>query len=214
MASPESSPSLNLVQQGAAAMRWVAKLGEFVQRRAAYVTQSRPGEHTTVMQEQTTWSPTARAGVQAETEPLFDRAQARRLHELTAGAPQLYGAVSQGGGSDSSASYTRDQLEQEVRRQVEQAMERQKEVMHENQQLRLELERLRKEVGEVLGAQAGTINGVSKAIQQDFQDTTVSKGVMFFSKHLIMYPKEIQEDREEILVYFVDMARVMEVNGL
>ena len=145
--APAESPSgLNLVQHGAAAMKWVAKLGEFVQRRAAYVTQSRPGEHTTVMQEQTVWSPTAsRNNTRGETEPLFDRSQARRLQELTAGAPHLYGAVQPGVGSESSASYTRDQLEQEVRRQVEQAMERQKGVVEENQRLRMELERLQNE---------------------------------------------------------------------
>ena len=149
VAAAENTSGLNLVQHGAAAMKWVAKLGEFVQRRAAYVTQSRPGEQTTmttVMQEQTVWSPTAsRNTAQGETEPLFDRSQVRRLQELTAGAPHLYGAVRHGGGSESSASYTKDQLEQEVRRQVEQAMDRQKEVVEENQRLRMELERLRGE---------------------------------------------------------------------
>ena len=147
VAAPESSQGFNFVQQGAAAMKWVAKLGEFVQRRAAYVTQSRPGEHTTVVQE-TVWSPTASQVAATETEPLFDRSQVRRLREMAAGAPQLYGAVSRsaGGGSDSSASYTREQLEQEVRKQVERAMESQRSVVDENQQLRMELERLRKEV--------------------------------------------------------------------
>ena len=195
-------------------MRWVARLSEFVQWRASYVSQGRPGEHeqTTVVQE-TVWSPTSRATAGAETQPLFRRTQVRRLQDMTTAAPQLYGAVPQrGGGSESSASYTRDQ---EVRRQVEQAMEKQRGVSEENRALKAELERARREAAErreavaasvlviplygvekVLGL-AGTIKDGSKAIQQDFPDMCVSKGDMCFQYvRMIKYQREIQEDPE------------------
>ena len=157
----ETSSSFNLAQQGAAAMRWVARLSEFVQWRASYVSQGRPGEHeqTTVVQE-TVWSPTSRATAGAETQPLFRRTQVRRLQDMTTAAPQLYGAVPQrGGGSESSASYTRDQLEMEVRRQVEQAMEKQRGVSEENRALKAELERARREAAERREAVAASVAG-------------------------------------------------------
>ena len=93
--SADTSSGFNLAQQGAAAMKWVARLGEFVQRRASYVTQGRSGEHeqTTVVQE-TVWSPSSGADVRAETQPLFSRTQVRRLQDMTTAAPQLYGGGS------------------------------------------------------------------------------------------------------------------------
>ena len=128
-----------IVQQGAAAMKWFAKLGEFVQRRVSQ--QTRPGEQMTVVQE-TVWSPGR--GHQREAEPLFDRSQSQRLREMTMAAPQLYGAVPPpGGGSDSSRSFTREQLESEVKKQVDQAMEQQRVVNHENEMLKREVERLK-----------------------------------------------------------------------
>ena len=132
-----------IAQQGAAAMKWLSKLGEFVQRRVSQ--QTRAGEQTTVLQE-TVWSPRpANRRERSEQEPLFDPVQGRRLQEMAMSAPQLYGAVSTavGGGSDSSRSFSKEQLEMEVRRQVEQAMEQQKSVAEENQKLKLEVERLR-----------------------------------------------------------------------
>ncbi|CAE7274874.1 TY4B-J [Symbiodinium sp. CCMP2592] len=140
-----------IAQQGAAAMKWLSKLGDFVQRRVAQ--QTRPGEQTTVVQE-TVWSPGH--GTRTETEPLFDRSQSRRLRDMALAAPQLYGTVQRsGGGSDSSRSFTKEQLETEVRRQVEQAMEEQRSVSEENQRLRLEVERLRAMAAQ--GVSSGTM---------------------------------------------------------
>ncbi|CAE7421178.1 RE1 [Symbiodinium sp. CCMP2592] len=61
-----------------------------------------------------------------------------------------------GGGSDSSASFTKEQLEQEVKRQVDQAMQRQRGVADENVQLRAEIERLQREA-EATRVQAGML---------------------------------------------------------
>ncbi|CAE7236319.1 GIP, partial [Symbiodinium sp. CCMP2592] len=125
----------------ATAMKWLTRLGEFVQRRVSQ--QTRSGEQTTLVQE-TVWSPGG--NTQQEREPLFDRSQSRRLHEMALAAPQLYGAVQRsGGGSDSSRSFTKEQLESEVKRQIDQAMSEQRAVNEENQRLRLEVERLKAE---------------------------------------------------------------------
>ena len=70
---------------------------------------------------------------------------------MTLAAPQLYGSTAQrAGGSDSSASYTREQMEKEVKRQVEQAMQGHRALSDENQRLRLELEAMRAQTREVL----------------------------------------------------------------
>ena len=118
-----STTGLGFMQQGAAAMRWFSKLGEYVQRRATAHT--RPtGEATTVVEE-TTWSPNRVRSVEGEGEPLFSGRQLRRLRELEGQAPQLYGATGTAAGgasSETSGSYSREQLELEVRKQVEAAM--------------------------------------------------------------------------------------------
>ena len=132
-----------IVQQGTAAMKWLTKLGEFVQRRVSQ--QTRGAEQTTVVQE-TVWSPGRHE--RNESQPLFDRAQSRRLQEMTRVAPHLYGTMAAtrgGGGSESSQSFTKEQLEMEVKKQVDQAMEQQRSVAEENQRLRAELERLKSE---------------------------------------------------------------------
>ncbi|CAE7450198.1 RE1 [Symbiodinium sp. CCMP2592] len=186
VATTDTSLGYNLAQQGAAAMRWVTKLSEFVQRRASYVTQGRAEEQeqTTVVHE-TMWSPTSRAAMSGEDQPLFSRSQARRLHDMAAAAPQLYGSVlHRSGGSESSASYTKDQLEAEVRRQVEQAMEKQRGVSDENRALKAELEKLRR---------------ASKAIQQDFPDMIVSKGVVSLGYvHVTKYQEETLKDSKAV----------------
>eukprot|EP00439_Symbiodinium_sp_Y106_P017730 s318_g2.t1 len=149
---PAVSGGLNLAQHSANAVRWFTRLGEFVQRRVAQ--QTRPGMETTFVHE-TVWSPggTARrsTGGAPENQPLFDHGQSRRLREMTLAAPQLYGSTTQRtGGSDSSASYTKEQMELEVKRQVEQAMRGHKALSDENQRLRLELERSRTQVREMM----------------------------------------------------------------
>ncbi|CAE7242425.1 RE1 [Symbiodinium sp. CCMP2592] len=166
--SPSVSGGLNLAQHGANAVRWFSRLGEYVQRRVAQ--QSRPGVETTLVQE-TIWSPggsTRRtSGGMAENQPLFDHGQARRLREMTLAAPQLYGATSQrAAGSDSSASYTREQMEMEVKRQVEQAMQSQRVLSDENQRS----EALRRSL-----LRAESV--YPKAIHPDFLDTVVSRRV-------------------------------------
>ena len=138
-----STTSTNVIaQQGVAAMKWLSRLGEYVQRRVSQ--QSRPGEQTVMVQE-TVWSPSRQGHERSGTEPLFDREQNKRFQEMALAAPQLYGATQRGagGGSDSSRSFTKEQLELEVRRHVDQAMEQQKQINEENQRLRLEVERLR-----------------------------------------------------------------------
>ena len=110
------------------------------------VTQSRPGIEATVMQE-TVWSPSRSRTTPTGETPLFDRSQNRRLREMAAQAPLLYGQIQAGTArSDSSGSYSREQLEAEVRRQVEQAMgNNQRSLVEENQRLRLQVERLSEE---------------------------------------------------------------------
>ncbi|CAE7866020.1 unnamed protein product [Symbiodinium microadriaticum] len=241
VAAAETPSGLNLVQHGAAAMKWVAKLGEFVQRRAAYVTQPRLGEHTTVMQEQTVWSPTASRNVaQGETEPLFDRGQVRRLQELTAGAPHLYGAVQWEVGQSLRRLIPRTSWSRRFagkwskpwidkkgfskrtnvcgwssRSSEESRLRQVKEAWAIDLVILLE-------VGEMVESEMDEINEVSKATQQDFLDMTVSKGVLLFSVRMIMNPGEILEVKmkfatmclKEFLVYFVDMAEVGEKNVL
>ncbi|CAE7749536.1 RE1, partial [Symbiodinium sp. CCMP2456] len=150
--TPQSGLGLAFAQHGASAARWFTRLGEFVQRRVAQ--QSRPGLETTLVQE-TVWTPGGSARhvtpAQSETQPLFDAGQTRRLREMSLAAPQLYGSTAQrNGGSDSSASYTREQMELEVRRQVEQAMQGQQGLSEENQRLRRELETVRAQALQVL----------------------------------------------------------------
>ena len=110
-------------QHGAAAIRWFSKLGDYMQRRSTTVSRTQPGMETTVVQQETTWSPGGSRPVAATGEPLFTGMQMQRLREMTAAAPQLYGASTGGGASsDASGSYTKDQLEAEVRKQVQAAM--------------------------------------------------------------------------------------------
>ncbi|CAE7228743.1 RE1 [Symbiodinium microadriaticum] len=64
-------------------------------------------------------------------------------------APQLYGATmtaAGGAGSETSGSYSKEQLESEVRKQVEAAMASQRGLVDENQRLRQELEMLKASV--------------------------------------------------------------------
>ena len=131
-----------LAQQGAAAMRWFSRLGEYVQRRAT--SHTRPGGESTATVEETVWSP-GRARADREEEPLFSGRQLRRLRDMEGQAPQLYGTtVSTGGaGSEGSGSFSKEQLENEVRRQVELAMSGQRELADENLRLRQELEHLK-----------------------------------------------------------------------
>ena len=146
-----STAGMSFVQHGAAAMRWFGRLGEYVQRRATAHT--RPtGEATTVVEE-TSWSPTrawsTTTANQGENEPLFSGGQVRRLRELEVQAPQLYGAVATttgGASSETSGSYSKEQLELEVRRQVEAAMTSQRQLVDENQRLRQELEKVKASV--------------------------------------------------------------------
>ena len=131
---------------GAAAVRWFSRIGEFVQRHAAMVSQGRPGIEAAVVQE-TVWSPTRTRQSTTSDPPLFDRSQSRRLQELASQAPLLYGQVAPvQARSDSSESYSREQLEAEVRKQVEKAMTEQRTLTEENQRLRLQVERLSSEV--------------------------------------------------------------------
>ena len=86
-----------------------------------------------VLQE-TVWTPTrSHRRERSENEPLFDREQSRQFQEMALAAPQLYGATQRtgGGGSDSSRSFTKEQLEAEVKKQVDQAMEQQRQVNEE-----------------------------------------------------------------------------------
>ncbi|CAE7275110.1 unnamed protein product [Symbiodinium sp. CCMP2592] len=168
----ESSQGFNLV--GAAAMKWVAKLGEFVQRRAAYVTQSRPGEQTTVVQE-TLWSPTASQAAAAETEarilqlPIPESNLSKKfvskwnkqwlLSEVWLMRINSYGWSWKG--------YEGGRL-----RQVRALMVFKNEILLAG--------------GAVLGRVAVKAEALSKAIQQDFPDMTASKGVMFFNKDVEM----------------------------
>ena len=142
-----SATGLSFMQQGAAAMRWFSRLGEYVQRRATAHT--RPtGEATTVVEE-TTWSPNRARSAESEGEPLFSGRQLRRLRELEGQAPQLYGATmtaAGGASSETSGSYSKEQLESEVRKQVEAAMASQRGLVDENQRLRQELEMLKASV--------------------------------------------------------------------
>ena len=132
-------------QHGAAAIRWFSKLGDYMQRRSTTVSRTQPGMETTVVQQETTWSPGGSRPVAATGEPLFTGMQMQRLREMTAAAPQLYGASTGGGASsDASGSYTKDQLEAEVKKQVQAAMSGQRELAEENQMLRQEVERLKR----------------------------------------------------------------------
>ena len=138
-----SSAAGLFVQQGAAAMRWFSRLGEYVQRRA--VAHTRPGGEATATVEETVWSP-RRLGAGREEEPLFSGRQLRRLRDLEGQAPQLYGSSGigpAGASSEGSGSYSKEQLESEVRRQVELALGGQRELADENLRLRQELEQLK-----------------------------------------------------------------------
>ena len=158
----------NFAQSGAAAVRWFSRLGEYM-RQATMVSQSRPGIEATVVSE-TVWSPggSRRQPAEAET-PLFDTAQSRRLQDMARQAPQLYGPRPQAGAaSDTSGSYTKEQLEAEVRRQVELALTSHKGMAEENQRLRLQVERLSAEVtsGREVGAQASSIVSARQGLVQ------------------------------------------------
>ena len=140
VASP--NPGRTTSQSGTTAFRWFSRLGEFVQRHATMVSQGRPGIEATVVQE-TVWSPGRSRNTAGGDGQLFDRSQTRRLREMAAQAPLLYGQATAGAArSDSSGSYSREQLEAEVRKQVEQAMSSQRILVEENQRLRLQVERL------------------------------------------------------------------------
>ena len=105
------------------------------------VSQGRPGIEATVVQE-TVWSPSRTRQGSTDDPPLFDRSQSRRLQELASQAPLLYGqAAPTQARSDSSGSYSREQLEAEVRRQVEKARKEQRTLAEEKQRLRLQVER-------------------------------------------------------------------------
>ncbi|CAE7917521.1 GIP [Symbiodinium necroappetens] len=176
-----------LAQQG---MKWLSKLGEFVQRKVSQ--QSRPGEQTTVVQE-TVWTPTR--GSRRETEPLFDRSQAHRLQEMALAAPQLYGSVQRAsGGSESSRSFTKEQLENEVKKQVDRALEQQRGVTEENERLKLEVERLK--------AEAATNKMSSTVILRDFLDTVVSKGV------------QVEEMFRDMIVAAIQLDFGVQIKGL
>ncbi|CAE7877177.1 TY4B-J [Symbiodinium necroappetens] len=162
--------------------------------------------------------------------PLFDRTQTRRLQEMTDQAPQLYGPRAQtGAASDTSGSYSKEQLEAEVRRQVELALSSQKGLAEENQRLRLQVERLSTEVSSRggVGRQPSTLmtmgstatrhvdererkgdeatgRGAPKAINLDFLDMGVSKGAD--QKSLTARPKQ-----EAIHVDIRDMRDFQEV---
>ena len=141
----QSSHGRNLAQSGAAAVRWFSRIGEYM-RQATMVSRSRPGIEATVVQE-TVWSPGGTHVRTGEEPPLFDRVQSRRLQEMTAQAPQLYGPRPQtGAASDTSGSYSKEQVEAEVKRQVELALGAQRGLAEENQRLRLQVERLSSEV--------------------------------------------------------------------
>ena len=135
--------SATLAQHGAAAFKWFSKLGEFVQRKTTTVSRTQPGMEATMYQE-TVWTPGgSRPADEAGQEPLFSGQQVRRMRELTASAPQLYGSQGRtGASSDASGSFSKDQLEAEVKRQVQAALSGQRELVEENQRLRLEVERL------------------------------------------------------------------------
>ena len=146
-----------LAQQGAAAMRWFSRLGEYVQRRTT--SHTRPsGEHTATVEE-SVWSP-GRNRADREEEPLFSGRQLRRFRDLEGQAPQLYGAVASttGAGSEGSGSYSKEQLENEVRRQVELAMSGHRELADENLRLKQELELLK--TSRMLGA--GDVNAAER----------------------------------------------------
>ena len=155
-----SATGLSFMQQGAAAMRWFSRLGEYVQRRATAHT--RPtGEATTVVEE-TTWSPNRARSAESEGESLFSGRQLRRLRELEGQAPQLYGATmtaAGGASSETSGSYSREQLESEVRKQVEAAMASQCGLVDENQRLKQELEMIKASVRSGAGEVGTTTRG-------------------------------------------------------
>ena len=134
----------SLAQHGAAAIRWFSKLGDYMQRRSTTVSRTQPGMETTVVREETVWSPSGhRPAAAAGTDPLFSGAQVQRMQEMAAAAPQLYGASgTRGPSSEDSGSYSKDQLEAEVKRQVQAALSGQRDLMEENYKLRLEVERL------------------------------------------------------------------------
>ena len=165
-----------IAQQGAAAMKWLSRLGGFVQRRVSQ--QNRPGEQTMVLQE-SVWTPTRNQGRErSEEEPLFTREQNRRFQEMSERhvrtAPQLYGTMpgATGGGSDSSRSFTKEQLEVEVKRQVDQAMEEQKQINEENQRLKMEVERLRGEMAKSQGVPGDFVSALplmDRALSKDHQ---------------------------------------------
>ncbi|CAE7479613.1 GIP, partial [Symbiodinium necroappetens] len=174
------------------------------------------GEATTVVEE-TSWSPTrawtTTTANQGENEPLFTGGQVRRFRELEVQAPQLYGAVATttgGASSETSGSYSKEQLELEVRRQVEAAMTSQRQLVDENQRLRQELEKVKASVRSG-GGGVRAVEHMEKfeyqaaaAIQQDFQNTTVNKGVL--PDYLVMFrypaaiPLNLQVMMEEGLV--------------
>ena len=134
----------SLAQHGAAAIRWFSKLGDYMQRRSTTVSRTQPGMETTVVRQETVWSPSGhRPAAAAGADPLFSGAQVQRMQEMAAAAPQLYGASgTRGPSSEDSGSYSKDQLEAEVKRQVQAALSGQRDLMEENYKLRLEVERL------------------------------------------------------------------------
>ncbi|CAE7382697.1 GIP [Symbiodinium sp. CCMP2592] len=183
LATPGSATSL--AQHGAAAIRWFSRLGEFVQRKTATVSRTQPGMEATLYQE-TVWTPGgSRPANPSSQTPLFSGQQVQRMREMTAAAPQLYGSTGGGGtSSDASGSYSRDQLEAEVKRQVQAAMGGQRELVEENQMLRQEVERLRQ----------ASAAGYQKAIQRDFLYKVVSKGVLMDFRVMMEYQGAIFED--------------------
>ncbi|OLQ12722.1 Copia protein [Symbiodinium microadriaticum] len=103
----------------------------------------------------------------------------RRFRDLEGQAPQLYGAVASttGAGSEGSGSYSKEQLENEVRRQVELAMSGHRELADENLRLKQELELLKTSrmlgAGDVNAAERGR-NEMSDAFLENAKITTFS----------------------------------------
>eukprot|EP00439_Symbiodinium_sp_Y106_P025913 s5035_g3.t1 len=140
-----------------------------------------------------------RYGLQADTDRQLQPALihfflVQRMQEMAAAAPQLYGASgTRGPSSEDSGSYSKDQLEAEVKRQVQAALSGQRDLMEENYKLRLEvmdvwlrvLQGFRawdKGVMDVwlrvlqgFRAWDKGVRGHQKAIQQDFQFQVESK---------------------------------------
>ena len=201
----------SLAQHGAAAIRWISKLGDYMQRRSTTVSRTQPGVETTVVQQETVWSPAgSQTAAATSEEPLFSGAQVRRMREMATAAPQLYGSSGAAASSDTSGSYTRDQLEMEVRKQVKAALSGQQGLMEENQRLRLEIERLVRASASLEGPNPplagvqplGALPGLSvleasyqEAIHQDFVlYNTKSKEAFKDFRVIVEYLKLILED--------------------